>query len=307
MHRDKKLGLALGVLLVGIVAAMFFRLDPGKRDSLPRLKSSQALDEQIAELPLGPYPDDEAWDDTDGSQTAKKLVEPPLWEMPDFLADDLDEPSADWLASTPATPDPIRQRNDDTEMFDGETYNGTPVPRHNQAWTVSDTKIRNPQPGQSQSVRIHRVRNGDTLSGIAAYYLGSSARFNEIYVLNREVLANPNTLTVGTELRIPASVEPKRAANESDSVFRNADGQDVIEPAEKSNGGPTFPASPSSHRARAGDVPTTNVIPSRRFTPARRLPFAPRNRDGKNPQEGSQQPANKSLSQIPPLDLPEID
>ncbi|MEX2286843.1 MAG: LysM peptidoglycan-binding domain-containing protein [Planctomycetaceae bacterium] len=309
MHRDKKLGLALGVLLVGIVGAMFFRLDQGKRDFFPRLKSSRALDEQIAERSLGPYPDDddlEADADNDGKQ--KKLVEPPLWEMPAFLADDAEKRPEDWLARTPAAPDPIPAEVHDLDMFDSGSFHGTPVPQHNKAWTVSDTKSRGPaSPAQPQGVRIHRIRTGDTLSGLASYYLGSSARFNEIYNLNREVLANPNDLTVGVELKIPATVQPSRPSHQGNSIFHNADGQRVVEPGDNT-GGPLLPVAPSSLKGRPnrGNNQPGSGAPSRRFIPADKPPFAPGRRDDRARQDATL-PVKNTLSQTPPADLPNVD
>ncbi|HEY4312202.1 MAG TPA: LysM peptidoglycan-binding domain-containing protein [Pirellulales bacterium] len=53
-------------------------------------------------------------------------------------------------------------------------------------------------------LRRHKIADGDTLSGLAVRYLGSADRYREIYELNREVLANPDLLPIGTELKIPA-------------------------------------------------------------------------------------------------------
>ena len=56
MHRDKKLGLALGILLIGAVGAFFFRNETGHPAEIPELENTQAIDEQIREqdgsLPL---------------------------------------------------------------------------------------------------------------------------------------------------------------------------------------------------------------------------------------------------------------
>lgn len=52
---------------------------------------------------------------------------------------------------------------------------------------------------------MHRIADGDTLSGLAQRYLGSSKRFTEIFFANRDRLASPDLLPIGVELRIPAS------------------------------------------------------------------------------------------------------
>lgn len=51
--------------------------------------------------------------------------------------------------------------------------------------------------------KVHRVARGDTLSSIALRYYGSSAAWQFLYESNTDVVANPNRLTVGTELVIP--------------------------------------------------------------------------------------------------------
>ena len=48
MHRDKKTGLALAVLLCGIVGALFFRNEPHSQDNLPALQDPAAIDSEIA-------------------------------------------------------------------------------------------------------------------------------------------------------------------------------------------------------------------------------------------------------------------
>jgi len=51
--------------------------------------------------------------------------------------------------------------------------------------------------------RTHTVAKGDTLGAIAKKYLGSSARADEIYQANTDVLKNKHDLDVGQVLRIP--------------------------------------------------------------------------------------------------------
>jgi nucleoid-associated protein YgaU len=64
----------------------------------------------------------------------------------------------------------------------------------------------------SSSAREHVVASGDTLSSIAAKYLGSEARWDEIAKANPGV--NPNSMRVGTKLAIPAGgAAPKATAS----------------------------------------------------------------------------------------------
>ena len=49
----------------------------------------------------------------------------------------------------------------------------------------------------------HTIVDGDTLPALAERYLGSSARANEIYEANRDVLRDPALLPIGMELKLP--------------------------------------------------------------------------------------------------------
>lgn len=58
MHHDKKVGLGLGILLVGIVGAFFFREEPRPLEPLPELRSAELLDREITDSLVGnPKPD----------------------------------------------------------------------------------------------------------------------------------------------------------------------------------------------------------------------------------------------------------
>jgi nucleoid-associated protein YgaU len=52
---------------------------------------------------------------------------------------------------------------------------------------------------------MHKVADGDTLTELAHHYLGSPDRWRELYEYNRDVLANPELLPIGAELRIPTA------------------------------------------------------------------------------------------------------
>ena len=58
------------------------------------------------------------------------------------------------------------------------------------------------EPPRSQP-QLHRITDGDTLEALANRYLGSAARAGEIYEANRELLARPDLLPIGEDLKIP--------------------------------------------------------------------------------------------------------
>ncbi len=63
--------------------------------------------------------------------------------------------------------------------------------------------------GQDAAPRTHTVIDGDTLSSLAARYLGEADRYLEIYQWNSDVLANPDVLPIGQILRIPPRNSPR--------------------------------------------------------------------------------------------------
>jgi len=62
-----------------------------------------------------------------------------------------------------------------------------------------------PPPNGQGVARVHVARNGDTLSQLAALYLGSARRYRELFEANRDVLKRPDLLPVGVVLKIPAA------------------------------------------------------------------------------------------------------
>lgn len=54
--------------------------------------------------------------------------------------------------------------------------------------------------------RAYRLRDGDTLESLAQKFLGSAARAEEIYALNRQTLSTPDLLPIGTTIVIPPKI-----------------------------------------------------------------------------------------------------
>lgn len=69
------------------------------------------------------------------------------------------------------------------------------------AWKPVRLSVPGPQP----TLRRHRLTDGDTLERLAARYLGSASRAEEIYAINRDLLAAPDLLPLGRIIRIPAA------------------------------------------------------------------------------------------------------
>jgi len=62
------------------------------------------------------------------------------------------------------------------------------------------TRREQPKPDKA----VYVVRSGDTLSVIASRVFGDRSRWDDIYQANRDVLDDPDSLTVGAELTLPA-------------------------------------------------------------------------------------------------------
>src|SRR5262249_48845229 len=55
---------------------------------------------------------------------------------------------------------------------------------------------------------LYRIGPDDTLGSIAQRHLGRSSRWTELYEYNRDVVKNPENLTVGTVIRLPPHASP---------------------------------------------------------------------------------------------------
>ena len=238
MQRDLRIGLTLGILLVGVVGAFFFRREPRAKTPDIQLKTAQELDDQIREKPRTPYltgADLTGAELDDSGKTAarprKKLTQtPPDFELPDFLHEDDADFQKSQLARRPAAPSPIR-------FITGERASVPPAKKE-----------------ANSSKRTHVIKSGETLTGLAARYLGSQLRSEEIFRANRKVLQDPNRLPVGATIRIPAAAPAATQA-----------------PAEKIPSSPAVKQKPSAEVKRPAPVADsrpdrnekTNSAPSR--------------------------------------------
>jgi LysM repeat protein len=69
---------------------------------------------------------------------------------------------------------------------------------------------------------MYTVRPGDTLSGIAQRLLGGARHYDRLFAANRDVLASPDALRPGMQLRIPTGDD---SASSSPAVAGPANGQ----------------------------------------------------------------------------------
>ncbi len=226
MHPDHKMGLAVGLALLGLVGAMFFRRDSHSDDvAPPELENVAEIDDEIAGTPHAPYLKviDDISDDAPGkikgarSHTAKKPV-----AGTEAALDEAEERATDEVTLLPAPheeSDPIRH----TARKDPPAAD---VPAHNRDWQPTKSKTAagvtstndTAAPGFQSSTganstpnttvgkkgsRTHTIQPGDTLSRIAEKYLGSPRHYREIYQANRDRLRSVDDLPEGVTLVIP--------------------------------------------------------------------------------------------------------
>ena len=235
MHRDKKIGFALGILLIGIVAAFFFRNEPDPFAELPPLDDPAGLDAQIAEKPNAPYTEQ-----ADGQTSANPA--PPQrnpWDLPEiYRPNPAPVIGSEGLSVVAGAPAPINL--DEPIPLPGETSprtievgnpfgdvsskptakSETPLPG-NEAWTSAPPATAPAIPNQPPVLKttqpavettnakptMYKIQQGDTLSLLAEKHLGSSRRFMEIYEANRDKLKNPDDIKMGMQIRIPPRVK----------------------------------------------------------------------------------------------------
>ncbi len=221
MQRDMKVGMAVGVALIGIVGALFFRREPETRqaDNPPPLKNTEEIDRRIGEKGKMPY-----MSGVEDSPEHSAPVPPPQsaatksksrGEHRDAAGaqskdgDGRDPEVASRKTGTP--PDPIQSRKD--EAADN-------IPAHNREWEPAGsaglgnkkgggTQRSTPAASAGTPGRSHVIQAGETLSGLASRYLGSSGRFREIYEANRNVLKSPDDLPDGVTIVIPDGGKPR--------------------------------------------------------------------------------------------------
>lgn len=273
MHRDLKVGLALGVLLVGIVGAFFFRRDPLRPQTGPALQTASKLDAKIAEKGRMPYLTDPELDELPAKGAGADLPQPrhqaqsgpgtasrDAPDFPEFLAEDDVDLHRREMSRTPPAPDAI---HDDEPPVPRKE-----VARRNAGWeTVPPQRAGNPvRTVTITGRRTHVIQPGETLTGLAERYLGSHARFRELYLANRELIADPNRLPVGTAIVIPDAKAARAAPI----------GDDKPAPAAKELDDPFAATEPSVSESPADDLRDDEEIlpikPSPAETPVPRAP-----------------------------------
>lgn len=181
MRPDAKLGLALGILILGFSLALCCRRSPDQIAQGDPL-AAPAREPGLEFLPIRAY-------QSPAPRVQQKPVPPPepvLVEIP--------------RQDPPLSVQPLPTSGPSVV----EAQSPVPPLPHS-----SSPPVR-PEPARNRVVaappETYRVQAGDTLSDIAARLLGGSQRYQELYEANRDKLQSPNDLRIGLELVIPPKV-----------------------------------------------------------------------------------------------------
>ena len=234
MHPDKKVGLALGILLIGITGAFFFRNDaPSAAQETLTLTDPAALDRKASQKPGAPYFPEPMADDENG-EPGSDLASVPEISASDaipglprvgptgyqgMLAEPINldalqnsaEQFADRMTPLPSpgrdldSLDNVLARNAEARRSEGTQSGGVKgdkVERSRQSSTTSRSRFI-----------THEVVAGDNLSRLAMQYLGSHTKYLTLFEANRDVLATPDDLSLGMKLKIPVKSSATNASS----------------------------------------------------------------------------------------------
>ena len=266
MHQDQRIGLALGVLLIGACAALFFRNETRERVETPRLQHAQELDDRIAERTTRPYLKGVEAVEAGDRVRIRSVADRKESE----LASDEDH-GGSYLSSAEQAfggknssggGQPLSQLTDSDS--DVQELAPIPVPGDrppgdrslSAGKTETGNSISSSKPGTSgrtsgenlQKERTHLVLKGESLSSIAAKHLGNSNRFQDLFEANRDQLRDANDLRSGMVLKIPelASNSASKAAQTKAAGTTSVERSSGLEPTPRLDGNKHLGERPAS-------------------------------------------------------------
>ena len=222
MHPDRKIGIAMGILLVGVVAALFFRNEPLDNDGVLTVRRERELNERLRERDVAVYLETGSGEDDGATDAHLRLDEllsrtnstVPSTPVP-VRRDSADQRDSKQMATTSdhaplrfEPPHNLLQSTADAETSGGTVQGGTQDHRQSLSEAVGAVKpeLTDSQTDQPVEFLEYTVQFGDTLSGISERFLGSQSRYREIFDANKDRMSSPDRLQVGKAIRIPRVV-----------------------------------------------------------------------------------------------------
>lgn len=217
MHPDRKIGIAMGILLVGVVAALFFRNEPLPVDEGLSINREQELNQKLRDRDVAVYldPETDVIAEVDGVE--------PQWTLPELFeqvrnADRVPIP----IGAAEPVPTPVEEPVAPVVKRDPSRFTPPTETARRENPTVPSTsgtddltamkdalnsslEASGGQSAGSDSDQLqeYTVKFGDTLSEISERFLGSQNRYREIYELNKDRMSSPDRLRVGHAIRVP--------------------------------------------------------------------------------------------------------
>lgn len=199
MDQDHKIGLALAILFIGGITAFFFRRELPS-DAL--LTDSLDYGANVAQVELG--------DVRVGNQTSGDLsgVDEPLQIVDQGL------PSVVIKSGWNNNSQHLETLHSADHRLDSKVGG-------NLSDQVEPTSLDKSPRSSSETERqhlTHVVRRGESLSSLAARYLGSAQRYREIFECNRDRLQDVHAVREGMELRIPVRAGSKDTGDDREAT-----------------------------------------------------------------------------------------
>lgn len=198
MHPDRKIGIAMGILLVGVVAALFFRNEPLAVDGGLSLERENDINQRLRDRDVTVFLEDQTSADDDSN------LSQPNWSLPEMLGDlrtNKDEVpipiGGRGVPLQPVAVEPVVSQNESTAEVDSGLNDEVETP------AAAVQKAAGSDPDAEMDFVEYTVQFGDTLSELSQRFLGSQARFREIYEANKDRMDSPDRLRVGKAIRIP--------------------------------------------------------------------------------------------------------
>lgn len=221
MHRDVKIGLILGVILVAVVAALFFRREPlpSPISTMARMQPSpqrlKNIDDQLAREAGSPY-----LVPAEQNKQAPKAASAPKKKTENARA----KRNRSRRAARHANQKRSNRHASRQPAAKATADNGAksshvpwkPIPPPNVAGARAAAVARHastqPNGQQRPTAKTYRIREGDTLWELAARHLGDGSRYRSLLEANRSVIRNADRLPVGLEIVIPSNSGERRVA-----------------------------------------------------------------------------------------------
>lgn len=203
MHPDRKIGIAMGILLVGVVAALFFRNEPLVIDDGLTLRREVELNQRLQDRDVTIFVNEKV-----SAESTRSEDDLPDWSLSEMFHElkAKDAPSPTPIGSV----SPLSKRQQPKSEDDSVQHSGSLADKHDAesppTFSIVDEGLEDSTAAEAEEAAEfteYTVKFGDTLSEISQRFLGSQGRYKEIYEANKDRMANPDQLRVGKAIRIP--------------------------------------------------------------------------------------------------------